>query len=442
MTLPALSRRQVLRQAWPLIVANASTPALGLADSAALGHFGSEFDLAAVALGSLVFNFLYWSLGFLRMGTTGFVSQAEGAGDHEETLLAVVRAVAFGALFGIGLFFLRQPVAESAMRLLDPGPREGALSTDYLMARIWGAPAALGGLGGTGLLIALGRSKTLLMVRLFENLLNLGLDVTFVGILGWGAPGVGFGTACAEWLGCALVLGFSHRELKRRGALSRAHSNGFIARLLAKGALERTISSNSNIMVRTLAMIAGFTYFTRAGAQFGETVLAANHLLLQYISLSAFFLDGFAHVAESYVGRALGGRERGALRRAIRTTSEVAAVCAVVLFLGVLFGGESGLHLLTRHESITLAAAPHVPTVALYVLVSVAAFQLDGIFIGASATVAMRNTALLSVAAFLLLANPLVASYGNDGLWWAFVVYVVVRGVTLGLSLPKLLKSV
>ncbi len=441
MTHETLSRGEVLRQAWPLILANASTPLLGLADSAALGHFGTKIDLAAIALGSLIFNFLYWGLGFLRMTTTGFVAQAAGARDGQEMSNAVLRAVGLGLALGTLFFLLQAPIEGAALKLLDPGKAEGQVAGQYFFARIYGAPAALASLGGMGLLIGLGRSKTLLAIKISENLINLLLDLIFVTYFDSGAPGVGWGTAISEWLGCLLVLGLSFRLLQKQRAADteRALSR---SRLFELRALRRTVAANSNILIRTLAMIAGFAFFTRTGAQFGEVVLSGNHLLLQFISLSAFFLDGFAHVAEAHVGRACGSKDALLLRQAISTTSQVAFLCAIVLALSVFWGGRPGLDALTRHHTIVEAARPHLPQVALYIFCSVAAFQLDGIFIGASATRAMRNSSLISVAVFLSCAHFFVNRYQNHGLWWSFVAFVLARGLTLGLNLPALMNTV
>src|SRR5690606_12695281 len=201
-----LTRADVARQAWPIILANAAVPALGLVDTAVIGHFGSATELGGLALGALLFNFVYWSFGFLRMGTTGFVAQASGAGDEAEVRAALGRAVLMGAILGAVLIALQRPIAALYLGLMDGSAAVEEATAGYFQTRIWGAPAALTLFACSGLLIGLGRSRELLAVQLLLNGLNAGLDVWFAGYLGMGVRGIGVGTAIAEWLTCAVAL--------------------------------------------------------------------------------------------------------------------------------------------------------------------------------------------------------------------------------------------
>jgi MATE family multidrug resistance protein len=317
---------------------------------------------------------------------------------------------------------------------------EESLAAEYFRARIWGAPGALSTLGSMGLLIGLGRFRQILIVQLLTNGLNIVLDLVFVVGLDWGARGVGLGTAVAEWGGALLALRFALVELKAHQVPLKLRS--WIHGALSNAGLSQTLNANINIMVRTLALLSGFAFFTNQGASFGPLVLAANHLLLQFISLSAFFLDGFAHVAESHLGRAKGAADREAFDVALRKTSEVALACALGLSITLLLFGRLFLGGLTDFENIVQLASEQVPWAAAYVALSVAAFQLDGVFIGAGATRAMRNTALISLAVFLGAAHFLTPSYQNSGLWAAFVLYVCARGLSLAAYLPALKHSI
>lgn len=427
-----LTRRTALAQAWPLTLANLTTPLLGLTDTAVLGHGGRAVDLAALALGTLVFNFLYWSMGFLRMGTTGFVAQAEGGGTPGALPLAFARALVTAAGLGVVLLLAQPLLSSLAFDYLGADPDAERLAAGYIAARIGGAPAFLAGLVGNGLLIGLGRSKTLLIVQLFTNGLNAFLDVVFVTQWSWGAAGVGWGTALAEGSGGLLAVGLGLAELRRRGESWPSWTH-----IWEQQGMLRTLAANRDILVRTVAMMAGFSYFTDQGARYGTMVLAGNHLLLQLISLSAFFLDSFAHVAEARVGVAWGRRSLLEFDRAVRVTTELAVGCAVLLALLVFVLGPFGVELLTSLPKVRSSAVLYLAQVSAYVLFSVVAFQLDGIFVGASATSSMRNTALVSVGTFLVLS--LVARpFGNSGLWWAFVGFVCVRGLTLLVALPAL----
>lgn len=424
-----LTRAAIARKAWPIILANASVPLLGLVDTAVIGRYGSTADLGALALGALLFNFVYWSFGFLRMATTGFVAQAAGAGDEAEVRAALARPLLLGAGLGVAIWLLQWPLVAGYFAVMEASPAVAGTGADYFAARVWGAPAALALYALCGALVGLGRSRTLLAVQLLLNGLNAVLDVCLAGVLDLGARGIGLGTAIAEWTTCLVAAAVVWRVLRAR------HHDGepFLpwARIGDRARLRRTLAANGDIMLRTLCLLGGFGWFARQGAALGDATLAANHLLLQLVSFSAFFLDGFAYVAEAQVGHAVGARDQGRFRRAVRLSSELAAGTAVALAVLLWLGGASVVGLLTTLADVAAVALAHLPWVALYVLLSVAAFQLDGIFIGATRTRQMRNAGLASLAVFLLVQWPLTAAWGNHGLWAAFVVFVVARALAL-----------
>ena len=424
-----LTRASVARQAWPIILANAAVPALGLVDTAVIGHFGSATDLGGLALGALLFNFVYWSFGFLRMGTTGFVAQASGAGDEAEVRAAVGRSVLLAVALGAVLVATQWPVAWLYLALMDGSAAVESVTAEYFKARIWGAPAALTLFACSGLLIGLGRSRELLAVQLLLNGLNAGLDVWFAGYLGMGARGIGVGTAIAEWSTCAVALVVVWKVLQQR----RGDDAPFLSweRIADGQRIRQSLAANRDILIRTLCMLFAFAWFANAGARFGDVTLAANHILLQLVSFSAFFLDGFAFVAEARVGAAWGARSRDRFRRAVRLTSELAVGTALVLALLIFLFGEAAVSTLTTLPEVREAAFTYLPWTALYVLVSVAAFQLDGVFIGTTRTREMRNAGVISLAVFLLAAWPLAGTWGNLGLWVAFIIYVIARAAAL-----------
>ncbi|HEY4529284.1 MAG TPA: MATE family efflux transporter [Luteimonas sp.] len=422
------SRADIIRQAWPIILANAAVPTLGLVDTAVIGHYGNATELGALALGALLFNFVYWSFGFLRMGTTGFVAQARGAGDEAEVRAAFLRALLLAGAIGLALWLLHWPVGLVYFGVMDGSAAVESLAGEYFRARIWGAPAALALFAVSGLLVGLGRSRELLLVQLLLNGLNAGLDVWFAGVLGMGARGIGLGTAVAEWATCAVALVVALRVLRARGGGARLFEWGRVTDLAR---IRPALAANGDILVRTLCLLFAFGWFANAGARFGDVTLAANHILLQLVSFSAFFLDGFAFVAEAHVGAAWGARSRAAFRRSVRLTSELAAATGLLLALAMLLAGGVAVDALTSLPDVRTSALLHLPWAASYVLLSVAAFQLDGVFIGATRTRDMRNAALLSAAAFLLVAWPATALRGNHGLWAAFVLYVVARAAAL-----------
>jgi multidrug resistance protein, MATE family len=438
--LPLITRRHVLTLAWPIILANAAVPLLGLADTAVIGNFGSVADLGAIAFGAVIFSFVYWGFGFLRMGTTGFTAQAVGAGDETEVRATLMRALLLAGAIGIGLIALQWPIFSAALHLLDGSAEVESIASEYLTVRIWGAPAALGVFALMGTLIGLGRSRILLLVQVFMNSLNIVLDVWFAGVLGWGAPGIALGTVISEWA-TLLLSGLLVARLLRERSPDAAPLIPW-ASIRDRARLRRVVSANSDIMIRTLLLVFGFSWFVRESARFGDDVLAANHILLQLVSFSAFFLDGYAFVAEAIVGTSVGARDLRRFDLAVRRSTELAAVTSLMLALLILLGGAAAVQALTNLETVREAASDHLPLAALYVLCAFAAFQLDGIFIGATRTRDMRNASIVSLAIFLLCWWPLTRWAGNEGLWLAFVIYVCARAATLGSLYPRLRSAV
>lgn len=432
----SLSYRSIINRAWPLVIANSSVPLLGLTDTLVLGNYGSIYDLGAVALGSLIFSFLYWGFGFLRMGTTGFVAQASGAEDFIEVRSAFVRALLTSAVIGVVLVLLQRPLGSLALGLLDGSDTVEAATSTYFSIRIWGAPATLGAFVLTGVLIGLGQSRKLLLVQLVLNGLNILLDIVFAGVLQLGAQGVAMGTLIAEWSAFAFALLVVIRILIRQLEPGSVFINWDSIRDSKR--LREMLTANTNIMLRTLLLVFSFAWFTNRSAIYGDVTLAANHILLQLISFSAFFLDSFAFVAEALVGQAVGARNRTAFDNAVRKTSELALVSAGVLGAMILFFGNFIVALLTDIAAVRDAAAALVPLAALYVIVSFAAFQLDGIFIGASQTSQMRNASFVSACVFLLFWGILDPWLGVYGLWMAFIIYVCARAGALYYYFPSL----
>lgn len=440
MTSPdTISYSLLLQRAWPIILANAAVPLLGLADTAIIGNVGSLADLGAIAFGSLIFSFVYWSFGFLRMGTTGFTAQAAGAGDEQEIRAALGRALLMAGALGVLLIALQWPIASIAFSLLDGSEAVEAVARDYVLTRIWGAPATLAGFACMGLLIGLGYSRQVLILQLFLNGLNIGLDIVFAGVLGLGAVGIALGTVIAEWATLVFAAWLLRRDLLRRDS-----SRPFWPRqrILSRAALRQTAAANLDIMVRTLLLVFSFAFFVNQSAGFGDVLLAANHILLQLISFSAFFLDGYAFVAESLVGTAKGARQLARFDVAVRRSTLLALGSAILLAAALLWLGDVAVALLTDLPAVRGASLDLRWLAALYVLCSFAAFQLDGIFIGVSYTRAMRNAAFLSLGCFLLAWWLLIERLGIVGLWLAMIIYVLARALALLLYYPALRRSI
>jgi len=430
-----LTHREVLTIAIPVMISNVSTPLIGIVDTGVVGQIPNPAYIGAVAVGSLVFSFVFWAFGFLRMGTTGLTAQALGARDSDEMTACLGRALLVAALAGAALISLQWPIRSVAFGLLSGSEEVETLARAYFDIRVWAAPATLANYALLGWFIGLGRTDIGLVLQLVLNLSNMMLDALFVLGFGWDVRGVALGTLLAECLAAAIGLLIATRYLRGIGGRWSRE------RLFDSARLRRTIAVNGDIMLRSLALVSVFVWFMSEGAKQGNVILAANAVLMHFISVGAFFLDGLAFSAEALVGRALGAAQRAGLKAAAGMTTIWAAGVAVALSIVFATFGAGAIDLLTVDPAAREAARTFLPWAAGAPLLGVWAFQLDGIFIGATRTVDMRNAMLLSLAIFFAAWWALLP-HGNHGLWAALYVHYVARVATLGFYYPRLLRSV
>jgi MATE family multidrug resistance protein len=431
----ALTHRDVLYIAVPVMLSNVSTPLIGIVDTAVVGQLPDPAYIGAVAVGALVFSFIFWAFGFLRMGTTGLTAQALGANDSEEIRSCLGRALVVAAVVGVLLIALQWPIREIAFRLLSGSAQVEGLAREYFAIRIWAAPATFANYALLGWFIGLGRTDIGLVLQLLLNLSNIALDALFVLGFGWDVRGVALGTLMAECIAATAGLVVAVRYL---GGLGGSWSS---RRLLDAARMKRTIAVNTDIMFRSLALVAVFVWFMAQGAKQGDVILAANAVLMHLISVGAFFLDGLAFAAEALVGRAHGASHRAGLMIAARITTLWAAGIAVIASILFVLLGPLFIDILTVDADARITARTYLLWAACAPLFGVWAFQLDGIFIGATRTVDMRNAMLMSTAVFLL-AWWFLQPFGNHGLWAALYVHYVARITTLGYYFPGLVRSV
>ncbi len=426
----------MLRLAVPIILANIGQPLLGAVDTAVMGHLPSPAYIGGVAVGALIFSFLYWAFGFLRMATTGFIAQARGAGDHQEIRDVALRAALLAAVLGLAIVALQAPAQWFAFWAVEATPRVEALAGAYFDIRIWGAPATLLVYVGIGWLIGMERTGAVLALTLYMNGLNIALDLLFVPVFGWGIEGVALATLIAEVstavIGIA-VIAWLHRPLggrwRRRGLLSDRSKTAGLLR------------ANTDIFLRTLCLIFAFAWFTAQGAKLGETVLAANAVLFHFFLLIGHGLDGFAFAAEALVGGAIGRRDRARYGEAIRLTTIWAGIVAAGFALAYLAAGGLVIDTLTDIEKVRDLARVYLPWAIAIPLAGVWSFQLDGIYIGATRTREMRNGMALALAVYLAAGYALLDLWGNDGLWLSLYVFLIARAAVLFLWLPRIAAS-
>lgn len=426
-----MSHRRVLKIALPIVLANITVPILGVVDTGVVGQLGQAAPIGAVGIGAIILSAIYWIFGFLRMGTVGLTSQAQGAGDMAEVSALLSRALLIAAAAGIGLIALQVPVFWAAFQLAPASAEVEGMARSYMAIRIMSAPAAIALYAITGWLIAKERTSAVLVLQLWINLLNIVLDFWFVLGLDWGVEGVATATFLAEWSG--LVLGL---WLCRSWRDHPAHKER--ARLFDRVRLRHMASVNSDILIRSVLLQAIFVSFLFLGSDFGDVPLAANQILLQFMHVTAFGLDGFAFAAEVFVGQAMGARNRAALRRGALLSS--AWGVAVVTLLGMTFAlaGPTIIDMMATDPAVRAEARTYLPYMVAVPFVGVAAWMLDGIFIGATATADMRNMMAVSAAIYAVFVIVLTPSLGNHGLWIAMLVCLAARGATLALRYPAL----
>ncbi len=424
----SLSRSKVMALAVPVMLAQAATASTGVVDTLVMGMHGDKIDLGAVGIGAVVMNFLYWAFGFLRMSTTGMTAQANGADDSSEVRATLQRALLTGAALG-GLILCLSPALK--LIVFDPFAATDevkSLSRDYWDARIWGAPALLMGYGITGWLLGTGRTGLLLIFQIIMNGTNAVLDAWFVAGFDWGPAGIGAGTAIAEWV--ALFAGL----VIVRSGLKPGQDLFDRAKLIA------LFSANRDILIRTLALLFAFSWFVNSGATQGTAILAGNEVLLQFITVSAFILDGFAFVAEKEIGEAYGARNKARLVRAMRITTELAIAFGAVIALSYYVGGGWLIENFVSDAEARHAALAFLPYCAIVPLIGIPCWQLDGFFLGATQGKALRNAAIITTVLYVSSDLILKTQFGNTGVWWAFLLMYVYRAGALGIYLPGLLR--
>ncbi len=427
----AITHRRVLAIALPIVLSNATVPLLGAVDTAVIGRLGAAAPIGAVGLGAVILTTLYWVFGFLRMGTTGLVAQARGTGDDAEASALLTRGLMIAGTAGLVLIGAQGPLFDAAFRLAPASAEVEGLARGYLVVRIWGAPATIALYAITGWLIAMERTRAVLVLQLAMNGANVVLSVSLVLGLGWGVRGVAAATLLSEILGLGLGL-----WLCRAGFADGCWRDW--TRVLDRGRLRVMAAVNSDILVRSVILQASFTSFLFYGAGLGDVTLAANQVLLQFFYVTAYALDGFAFAAEALVGQAMGGRQAATLRRAAIRASQWAGAFAAALALVFAFGGPSLIALMTTAPDVRAEAVRYLPWMVLSPLLGVAAFMLDGVFIGATRTREMRNAMILSGLIYLAALAILPGLLGNHGLWASMMVLFLARTLTLAVRYPAL----
>jgi MATE family multidrug resistance protein len=416
--------KKIFRLALPNIITNITVPLLGMIDIAIAGHLGSAVYIGAVALGANIFNMIYWNFGFIRMSSSGFAAQAYGARNFTEAMNVLIRSLIVGMGIGLLILLLQYPIGKFAISLIQSGEESRAAVETYFRMCIWSAPAVLATYAFKGFFIGMQNAKTPMVIAILNNLLNIALSATFVFGFGMKVKGIALGTMLSQVITLAVCI---LMWLKFYGRLRRYIVGPSI---LDVKALRSYFRVNGDVFVRTFLLTLVTTFFTFVSSGMGDLILAANALLMQFFMFFSYFMDGFAYAGEALTGRYLGAKNRVLLVHMLKRLffwGFIVSGFAVVVYL---FFPDPILRLLTNDKEVIAVARSFLFWTVLIPITGFAAFLWDGVFIGATASKAMRNAMILAAIVFFAcyyLTTPLL---GNNGLWLAFILYLSVRGIT------------
>ena len=437
--------RDILWLAVPSIVSNITVPLLGLVDVAIMGHIGDARFIGAIAVGSMIFNVMYWLFGFLRMGTSGLTAQAYGRESCAETAIILRQSLTVALGIGLLIVLLQWPLLLLALWLMQPSEEVARLVTPYYNICVWGAPAVLGLYAMTGWYVGMQNTRIPMMVAITQNIVNILASLFFVFVLHMQVEGVALGTLVAQWTGFALSLKWRSLSVEWKVqsvefATARQDTLNEKTDAVANSTLSTLHSTlctfhstlftvNRDIFFRTLCLVAVNLYFTSAGAQQGTLVLAVNILLMQLFTIFSYFMDGFAYAGEALAGRYYGAGNRPMLHRVVRSLFAWGALMVVLFTLLYGVGGEAFLSLLITDAEVIAAAADYFLWALLIPVCGVAAFVWDGIFIGITATRGMLEACFVAALAFFAIWFGGRNALGNHALWLALNAYLLLRGV-------------
>ncbi|MBT21766.1 MATE family efflux transporter [Candidatus Poribacteria bacterium] len=423
--------REILRLAIPNIASNVSVPMLGAVDLMLMGHLSTEKHLGAVAIGGIIFNMIYWGFGFLRMSSTGMTAQAYGAGNSERCLSILKVALLFAFISSILLIVFFPIIAEISFRLIEASSEVEKSAKVYLRICIFAAPATLALHAFHGWFLGLQNAKYPMILAITVNSLNIVLNVLFVKVFQMKSDGVALGTAYAQYFGLFLAIGlflYRYRKLLRNAPSLMA---------LDLPLLSQFSIISRDIFIRTLCLVSSHAFFISKSALIGDTVLAVNAILLQFITFVAYAVDGFAFATESLVGKYKGALDYINLKLAVKCAFVWAYIFGCFFSLTFLIAGENILCLFTNQEEIIAQATPYMIWIVLAPIINIAPYIWDGVFLGATAAQIMRNAMVFSTLCIFLPSYYMFIPYGNHGLWFSLTLLNIARGVSLFLLAPK-----
>ena len=414
--------KEILRLAIPNIISNISIPLLSTVDTMLMGRL-SELHIGAVGVGSMIFNFIYWNFGFLRMGTTGITAQAFGKNSGHDIMQTLSRAMLVAGILAVIIMLLQVPFGKASFYLMNISEAQYSLVEEYFYIRIWAAPATLGLFAMMGWFFGMQNAIFPLIITVFVNVVNIILSYILVKIYDWDVAGVAWGTVIAQYAG--IILAFILFQQKYKSYLQHFSQKA----MLEVQALQQYLTINRDIFIRTFCLTFAFGFFYSQSSSAGEMVLAANVILLQYLNWMSYGVDGFAFASESLVGKYEGAKDKRNVKKAIRLSFVWGMALAVGFSLTYWIFGENLLYVFTDETDVIAASLPFLFWMIVFPVISTPCYIWDGIYIGLTASKAMRDTMILALVVYVGAYFFLENDYGNDGLWAALLIFMGARGV-------------
>lgn len=429
--------RHILKLAVPSIISNITIPLVGMIDLIMVGWLGGDSLIAGLAVGTTIFNFLYWNFGFLRMGTGGFTAQAFGARDFRFATQTLVRALMLSVMIGLAMVMLQLPIVEFSLGIIEGSEGVENSALGYFYARIWAAPATMSLYAFKGWFIGMQNSRSPMWIALLINSANIAVSYFLAFTMGWGIAGIGAGTAIAQWCGVLMAIIIVKRYYSR-------FFNSFTTEgLFDRAELAKFFKVNTDIFIRTLCLVIVFTYFTVASSYLGDTVLAANSLMMQMFMLFSYMMDGFGHAGEALVGKYYGSGNKVMLRRTVIRVIQIGGVVAVFSTFVYALWGENVLMIFSPSEELLAVANEYIVWAMMIPMAGFLAFLVEGFLIGITASSIMRNAVIISSVLFFACYFALLPLMANHALWLAFLIYLLLRGILqLFMARKKLLPQI
>jgi MATE family multidrug resistance protein len=427
-----MTHRTYLSLAIPLIISTMTTPLLGAVDTAVVGQLPDPAYIGGVAVGTMIFNTMYWLFGFLRVSTSGFAAQAHGAKDYKQCFLYLIRPFLIALLIGTTFILFQWPIKYIALTLIHPDEKVMMFADEYFSIRIWGAPFALANYVILGWLIGMSRVKISLFLQVFMNLSNIVLDLLFVNILHQDVKGVATATFISEvsafLIGMYIVLKLSNLHL----------SSIFNNELWDVGEFKKMMAVNRDLFIRTICLLTVFNLFTARGASFGTEILAANAVLIQIHYMMAYFFDGFANASSILVGKAVGANDETLYKRTLSLSTQWAIISALMIILLYILLKDSIIPVFTKNQDVIELASTYSVWITIFPLAASFGLILYGVFTGATETAPIRNSMLISLAVYIAFLLIFIPVFHNHGLWLAFIIFSLGRSLFLAMYVPTL----